>query len=326
MAVSWPFDSTLTHDGEGNPLYSRAYSSDVIARVLSRYFSNGVFVNPSSGLQVLQHEAMTVMVKPGAANVNGRHFEEEQERVLAVQAAHESLDRIDTVVLRLNLEQSILSVDLYVVMGQAEVSPAPPQLTRNASVWELGLANLFIAKGSTVLPQYRITDTRLDSERCGVVASIIGDTDTTAFYAQVQADLQAFRQQEQAAFTAWRLAQYELFEAWFTQAQDVLGADAAGNLLALINQRTPLMMTVTLPMSGWSAAKPYTQTVAVPGLLADDTPLTDVRLSEVTMTAAAQLAAYSRLSRIDTAQGALTAPCLDALPDADLTLQLKVVR
>lgn len=71
------------------------------------------------------------------------------------------------------------------VQGTPAATPTEPSLTRNASVYEVGLANLFIAKASASIPQYRITDTRLNSERCGVVASIVGDTDTSAYYAQL---------------------------------------------------------------------------------------------------------------------------------------------
>jgi len=48
MAVSWPFDSTVTQDEQGNPVYSRAYSSDTIARILAKYFRNGVFGDDST--------------------------------------------------------------------------------------------------------------------------------------------------------------------------------------------------------------------------------------------------------------------------------------
>ena len=145
MAVSWPFDSVLTQDADGNPIYSRAYSSDLIARILARYMCNGVFLNPSTNLQVLQNEDMTVLVKEGAANISGRHFLEESDRVLTVQGADANLDRIDTVVLRLNLDQSALAIDLYIVKGTAAATPLAPELTRNVSVWELGLANLTAA-------------------------------------------------------------------------------------------------------------------------------------------------------------------------------------
>ena len=250
MAVSWPFDSILTQDENGDPVYSRTYSADVLAGILARYFRNGVFPEPSTNLQVLQNEGMTVLVKPGAANVNGRQFGEESDRVLTVQAASGELDRIDSVVLRLNLEQSALTVDLYIVAGTPSAVPASPELTRNASVWELGLANLFIAKNTTTVTQQRITDTRLDSERCGIVASIIGDTDTSAYYAQIQAELESFRSQNEVAFTDW-----------FATVQGVLGEEEAGNLLNNINKYKAKNTTVTLALADWAlTGSVYVQT------------------------------------------------------------------
>lgn len=326
MAVSWPFDSTVTQDGNGNPVYSRAYSSDVIARILARYFRNGVFVNPSTSLQVLRNEEMTVLVKEGAANINGRQYLEEADRVLAVQAADANLDRMDTVVLRLNLDQSALTIDLYIVKGVAAATPAAPELTRNASVWELGLANLFVAKGVTAITQERITDTRLDSERCGVVASIVGDTDSTAFYTQVQADLAGFKAQQEDGFAQWSTTWRATFDAWFAQVQNTLDGDAAGALYNLIAARTPIQYSAVLPAGGWSASAPYTQTVAVAGLLATDTPLVDVALSDTPATALTQLEAYACVGRADTAADALSVTCYTDKPAADLTLQIKVVR
>lgn len=326
MAISWPFDSTLTQDESGNPVYSRAYSSDVIARILARYFRNGVFLSPSTSLQVLQNEDMTVLVKEGAANVNGRHFMEESDRVLTVQAADAGLDRIDTVALRLNLDMSALNIDLYILKGTAAATPSAPTLTRNASVWELGLANLFITKGVVTITQERITDTRLDSERCGVVASIVGDTDTTALYAQIQADLAAFRAQAQAGFTQWSAAERAAFDEWFAGIRDTLGEDVAGGLLNLIEAHSPRTYTAVLAAGGWSAAAPYAQTVTVTGLLATDAPLVDAVLSDDAAAARAQLEAYGCVSRLTAGDGTLTALCYDAVPTAALTLALKVVR
>lgn len=322
MAISWPFDSTLTQDEYGNPVYSRAYTSDVIARILARYFRNGVFSDPSTGMQTLQHEGMTVLVKSGAANINGRQFYEDTDRVLTVQAADASLDRIDSVVLRLSLEQSILAIDLYIVMGSPGAVPSAPELTRNASVWELGLANLFIAKGVTTVTQERITDTRLNSERCGVVASIIGDTDTSAYYTQ----LAALIAKAQGELSAALLAQQGDFDQWFEAVQQTLGEDVAGNLLNLINYHAPMDDSVSVPTSGWTGAGPYTQTVAVAGLLATDTPLVDISLSGTTAIALTQAEAYGYISKIVTGTDAITLTCLENKPEVDLTITLKVVR
>ncbi len=273
--ISWPFDSTLTTDTEGNPMYSRTYSSDVLAKILRKYFCNGVFSDVSTSFQVVEAEGMTVAVEAGEALINGRHCYEEARRTLAVQAADASLDRMDTVVLRLDLSVSVLSIDLYILAGTPAASPTAPVLTRNSSTWELGLANLFISKGSTTVTQARITDTRLDSDRCGVVASVIGDTDTSAYYAQITADLAAFKAAEEAAFTAWSsatqnsmeawiTAEQATFDAWFASVQDALGEDAAGNLLNLINQYRAHASQETLPVTGWAASGDvYTQTLAV---------------------------------------------------------------
>lgn len=322
MAISWPFDSTVTDDTEGNPVYSRAYSSDVVAKVLARYFSNGVFNDADSSLQVIEATGMTVDVDPGFANVNGRQFYEESTRTLTVQAAHASLDRIDSVVIRLNLGLDALTVDLYIVQGTPAATPTAPDLTRNASIYELGIANLFIAKNSTTIPQYRITDTRLDSDRCGVVASIIGDTNTSTYYAQLAAVIV----QAQADMAAGIAANQSEWDVWFATVQETLGEDVAGNLLNLINYHAPTNYSVSVPVSGWTGAGPYTQTVTVTGLLATDTPLADVTLSSTTETALAQLEAYGYISKIDTGADAITLTCLEDEPTVDLTIVMKVVR
>ena len=315
MAISWPFDSTVSQDAQGNPVYSRAYSANVLARILQKYFRNGVFNDVSTSLQVLQADGMTVTVKAGDALINGRHFYEESDRILAVQAANASFSRIDSVVLRLNLAVDALAVDLYVVAGTPSATPTAPTLTRNTSVYELGLANLLIVSNSSTISQAKITDTRLDKSRCGVVASIIGDTDTSAYYAQIQADLATFKTVEQAAF-----------EAWFTDAKNTLGEDAAGELLNLIHQHAPQSYTVLLAANGWSADSPYHQTVTVDGLLATDTPMVDIVLSDTVATAKAQLDAYAYVSRIDTEENALCVTCFDDKPTVALELALKVVR
>lgn len=273
--ISWPFDAVVTQDTEGNPVYSRTYSADVLARILRKYFRNGVFGAQGTEFQVTTATGMAVTVKAGEALINGRHCYEESDRVLAVQAAHATLDRIDTVVLRLNLAVEALTIDLFVVKGTAAATPSAPALTRNASVYELALADLFIVKNTTSITQQRITDTRLDSTRCGVVASIVGDTNTSTYYAQIAADLAAFKAVEQAAFVAWSdatkgnaeswiAAEQAAFDTWFAGVQNALGEDAAGNLLNLINKYKAKSTTVTLAVADWvSSGGVYTQTKSV---------------------------------------------------------------
>lgn len=190
---SYPFTSRVTYDEQGLPLYDRAVDSDFLRKVFAQYFSDGVFYDPTSSLQVTIDTGMNIKVLPGVCHIRGAIGIEETQRVLAVQAS-DSLDRIDTVVARLDLGLDVRSIDLYVRKGTAANTPVAPPLTRDNTVWELGLADIFVAKNTGTITQQRITDTRLDDTRCGVVAQTIGDLDTTPYFDQIQATLDDLRQ------------------------------------------------------------------------------------------------------------------------------------
>ena len=250
--ISWPFDSTVTYDGQGNPIYTKTYSSDVLANVLRKYFRNGVFTDAEDCFQVLENSGMDISVSPGHCLIQGRHGYNEVSSTLTVSNADPALPRIDLVVLRLNLGVSALSIELFMVTGTAAVTPIAPALTRNSTIYELALAEIYVAAGVTAITQAVIADTRLDSDRCGVVASILGDTDTSTYYAQIAADL--------AAFKAGREAD---FDAWFSGIVDILDENTAGNLLGLITKYKAKYTTVVLDADDWTGEGPYTQTQSV---------------------------------------------------------------
>lgn len=189
---SYPFTSEVTYDDKGLPLYDRAVNSAFLRKVFAQYFSDGIFYKPTSAMQVVAGSGMQVIVEPGCCHIQGAIGIEDSRRTLTVQAS-ESLDRIDTVVARLDLSLAKRDIDLYVVKGTAASSPKPPALTRDATVWELGLSDVFVAKNSASITQQRITDTRLNTERCGLVAQTIGALDTDPYYAQLTAMLEDLR-------------------------------------------------------------------------------------------------------------------------------------
>lgn len=161
---------------------------------------------------------MTVTVQAGFAICGSCLKLEEVARTLAVQASDANYDRIDTVVLRLNTNDNARYCDLYVVQGIPSTAPVRPTLTRTSTIWELGLADVFVAKNSGAISTARITDTRYDATRCGVISSI-SEFDTTTIYNQVQADLAEFKAEEQADFLAW-----------YERMRNQLSEDAAGSL------------------------------------------------------------------------------------------------
>ena len=92
------------------------------------------------------------------------------------------------------------------------------------------------------------------------------------------------------------------------------------------NKTVVALYNTTLSSSGWSSNAPYTQTLSIQGILATDVPVVDVVLSSTTSTAVSQLEAWGYVSKIETADGSITATCFEELPAIDIPIQLKVVR
>lgn len=187
---SYPFTSRVTYDGQGLPQYDRAVDSAFLRKVFAQYFSDGVFYNPTDALQVVAGTGMQVLVKPGVCHIQGAMGIETEEREFPVPAA-EAQPRIDTVVARLDLSLEHRSIDLYYVKGTAAAEPQPPALTRNTTIWELGVANIRVEPGTETVGAEIITDTRLDTGRCGTVAQTIGKLDTEPYFQQLEAAIKA---------------------------------------------------------------------------------------------------------------------------------------
>ena len=86
------------------------------------------------------------------------------------------------------------------------------------------------------------------------------------------------------------------------------------------------LFSVLLPSSGWSESVPYTQTVAVEGILATDTPHWSVRYSSAAATALAQKEAFAMVDDLDTADDSVTFTCFEDKPAVNLEIQLEVNR
>lgn len=183
----FPVDSIVTKLGDdGLPIYDRPYVSADLREVYANFFSNGVFMDDSTSLQVMNATGgMNVYVKAGTCHINGAFGVETEQRTLQLDAASATLDRIDTVVARLDLAIEARSLNLYVLKGTPAKDPVRPNLTRNETVWELGLADVYLPKGIATISQGRISDTRLETRRCGAVTPF-AEFDTTTLFEQLK--------------------------------------------------------------------------------------------------------------------------------------------
>lgn len=185
---SFPWDSLIIGKNEeyDYPIIDRPSSAEDLRELYKTFFTNGVFLNEEDAFQVTPGDGMNVIVAGGKCGIEGTIGYEAAPRGLAIQASSSTADRIDTVVLRWNNNIEVRSIDMYVKAGVAQDVPVRPTLTRSESVWELGIADIFVAKNTGAISSARITDTRLQTDRCGAVTPF-ATIDTTTFFNQIQA-------------------------------------------------------------------------------------------------------------------------------------------
>lgn len=195
--------------------YDREYSAAVFAHYFSLLVKNGVFPDPSTGMQVKASSSpdMHVSVQPGSGWVNGYYITvpENGPEVLTVPTANPSLSRIDSVIMGLNYVER--EIQLYIKSGAVSASPSAVSLQRDNDLYEMELAQITVAAGVASISQANITDMRQNTSRCGIVKGTIDQIDTTDLFAQYD----------------------DAFQTWFNDIKDQLSGNVATNLQNQIN-------------------------------------------------------------------------------------------
>ena len=194
----------------GNGNYDRVYSSAEFSHYWALLVGDGVFIQPSTSLNVVATTplSMSIKVLPGTGWIKGHYLTipDDMDEPIDVPVADPSLPRIDSIIMALNNNDR--DMKLYVRSGTAAVSPTAVALQRNDDVWELELAQITLAAGAGNITQQSIRDMRTDPDRCGIVTGLIDQLDASGFFTAAQAS----------------------FDEWFENVKAELGGDAAGNL------------------------------------------------------------------------------------------------
>ncbi len=176
MEKSSFFDAEIVN-GE----YDRVYLSEDYARYFSSFIGNGIFSNPSDNLSVVANgDNMKVIVKAGKAWINGYYYENDNDLVLNLDPADGVLNRIDRVVLRLDLIEREISVKIK--QGVFASNPVSQELERNVDVYELVLADIKIQNGAISIVNSNINDLRLNTDLCGIVHGVVEQVDTREIF------------------------------------------------------------------------------------------------------------------------------------------------
>lgn len=243
MLKSFFFYSVL--DQEGVP--DRPFNADDFAKYFGTLIKNGVFPNPSTNFQcIADQETMAVKMEAGIAWIDGHLRYDDNVHILEIDTADSVLDRIDRIVLR----KDVLDRDIHWVVKKGEMSgkPVAPTLQRDENAWELGIADVKVAHGTVSISQSMVTDTRLNTELCGLVTGTVTQIDTTTLFNQMEQwkkeyiektntwtteQEQAFLNWKQLFETAaidWRAGEEQKFKEWLDSIKRILSGDVAGNL------------------------------------------------------------------------------------------------
>lgn len=166
--ISYPFVSKIT---SSNPYGDRAITDEMERQFNMTCWSNGVFLISQNGsdLLVSPDNGMSIKITPGACHILGAKAVETAERIMTLSPSNSSLDRIDRVVARFDLSESIRSIELYLKEGTPSTTPVAPDLVRASNYYELALADIRVKAGVKEINSVDILDQRQNPEVCGFV-------------------------------------------------------------------------------------------------------------------------------------------------------------
>lgn len=211
----------------------RKYDASWFADYFASFIGNGVFPNPSTGLQVVEGTNMQSIVKVGKGWINGYFVVNDTDFVIQHDAADSLLNRIDRIVLQKSTADR--AIKIVIKKGVLASSPVAPTVVRNADYYELALADVRISAGSIRISQSNITDQRLNKSLCGIVTGVVEQVDTTTIFNQYQSwfnnlsitkmqEFETWKTQTQQALNSWISSEQLDFEAWRNEQEGTFAA------------------------------------------------------------------------------------------------------
>lgn len=183
MAVHCGFFNSVNGD--------KKYEAELMSRPYELLISNGVFATPagtpSNYLQVYSSEGMRITVKAGRGMFFDKWFINDSDMPLIVEPSDVILNRIDSVIARVDKSEALRAGTIYIKKGTPASSPVAPELTRSGTVMEYRLANIRVNANVNTITQAMISDRRGYTDECGWVTSLVQQVDTTTLWEQWQA-------------------------------------------------------------------------------------------------------------------------------------------
>lgn len=255
--IGYPLDSHVTFDA-GVPSYDRAITSAPLRKLIKSLFTDGVLLSDQTKLRVQyvgstrvsgtvegDTETYNTVVSAGFGIAGGCLKLLENWYGLTVDTASAVNPRIDTVVLRLDDNDTVRACDFFIREGKPSPTPVRPDLTRSGGIYEIGLADIYVPAVPSAGNPPVVTDTRLETARCGIISSI-SEVDTTAIWQDFNALYNSVEDRSDETYQEWvteyqnyyqtlRATQVAEFEALADELEGLIDSEAAGHLQLEIN-------------------------------------------------------------------------------------------
>lgn len=219
--------------------------------------------------------------------------------------------RIDALVLQFDANNN--SAELVSKQGTASSSPNPPAVSRTEALYELHLLHVRRNPGAASITVSDVTDLRMNSTYCGLMADSVTRVDTSAIEAQIAALIQKLRDD---------LASVK--DQTYYAPRDYVD-EAKQDVLDYVDGKR-LLLTATLSTSWSGSAAPYTQKLTLSGILRSDAPHITPVYSSTLSTALAQKEAWAKVNKAVTAANAITFTCFEEKPEVQIPIQIEVIR
>lgn len=123
------------------------YPASEFVKYFAQFLDDGIYTsNNKMGLDI-SITGLKVTIQPGNAFIKGYMYESDTAVVFDLEESDGILDRIDRIVLRLDIEGQHMG--LRVKKGNLGSNPSPPELVKNTNIQEIPLYQIRANKGSS---------------------------------------------------------------------------------------------------------------------------------------------------------------------------------
>lgn len=215
----------------------RVYSDADFALFYENLFTSGVIATIGNALRVTESATagMRIIVKSGAAILNGRQYFNSEDVAINVPVASTTQNRTDSVILRLDVPAR----DITLAYKQGDTS-----IRQDEEIFELQLATISVGANTVNILNSNITDKRSDKAVCGYSSpyeevSVSGlEQQYNDMLEHIFNEFVASADNNQANLEQLLTDQQALFQTWLSGLQDELDSNQAGNLQNQINNLT----------------------------------------------------------------------------------------